>query len=66
MNGQLEQDAPVVEGSFGLGFLAGLLGGCIGLILVAIIAKGSATKKGAGVGFVAQLLVGLLLRLLAG
>jgi hypothetical protein len=54
---------PVV-GSFGLGFLAGFFGGCIGLILVYAIAKGPQTKKGAGVGFAVQLVVGGMLRII--
>jgi hypothetical protein len=49
----------------GLGFLAGFLGGCIGLILVYVIAKGPATKKGAGIGFAAQVVIGVVLRLAA-
>src|SRR5690349_4140373 len=44
-----------VTGSIGLGFLAGFFGGCIGLILVYAIAKGPDTKKGAGMGFAAQI-----------
>jgi hypothetical protein len=54
-----------VTGSFGLGFLAGFFGGCIGLILVQVIAKGPQTKKGAGAGFIAQMVVGVFLRVLA-
>ena len=34
-----------------LGIVAGFFGGCIGLILVLIIAKGPQTKKGAWIGF---------------
>lgn len=45
MNGQFEQDATVVEGSFGQGFNNGLLCSCIGIVLVAMIATGSARKK---------------------
>jgi hypothetical protein len=56
---------PTVEtnGSFGLGFAAGFFGGCIGLILVRVIAKGSETKRGATIGFVVQAAIGLVLRL---
>ncbi len=51
-----------VQGSVPLGFLAGFFGGCIGLGLVLVIAKGPATKRGAGIGFACQALVGLVLR----
>lgn len=51
-----------VQGSFGLGFLAGFFGGCIGLILVHAMAKGADTKKGAGVGFAVAFVVGAVLR----
>jgi hypothetical protein len=54
-----------VPGSLPLGFLAGFFGGCIGLALVFIIAKGPATKKGAGIGFAAQIVVGVIFRLVA-
>jgi hypothetical protein len=54
-----------VEGSMGLGFCAGFFGGCIGLILVYALAKGPATKRGAGIGFAAQIVVGLLFRVMA-
>jgi hypothetical protein len=54
-----------VAGSLGLGFLAGFFGGCIGLILVYAIAKGPETKKGAGMGFAAQIVIGAVLRAMA-
>ena len=54
-----------VTGSVGLGFLAGFFGGCIGLILVYAIAKTPETKKGAGMGFAAQIVVGAVMRALA-
>jgi hypothetical protein len=54
-----------VAGSLGLGFLAGFFGGCIGLILVYAIAKGPETKKGAGMGFAAQIVIGVVLRAMA-
>ncbi len=54
-----------ITGSLGLGFLAGFFGGCIGLILVYVIAKGPETKKGAGIGFAAQIIVGAVLRAVA-
>jgi hypothetical protein len=54
-----------VQGSIGLGFVAGFFGGCIGLILVYAIAKGPDTKKGAGIGFAAQIVVGGVMRALA-
>lgn len=58
--------AAPVEGSLPLGLLAGFFGGCIGLILVMIIAKGPATKKGAGIGFAAQMVLGVIIRAAAG
>ena len=54
-----------VQGSLGLGFCAGFFGGCIGLILVYAIAKGPETKKGAGMGFAAQIVVGVIMRVIA-
>jgi hypothetical protein len=57
---------PPVEGSLPLGLLAGFFGGCIGLILVMIIAKGPATKKGAAIGFGAQMVIGVIIRAAAG
>jgi hypothetical protein len=39
------------SGSFGLGVVIGLFGGCIGLGLVYALAKGADTKKGAALGF---------------
>jgi hypothetical protein len=50
------------DGSFGLGFLAGFFGGCIGFILVMAIAKGPQTKKGAGVGFAIGIVIGAIAR----
>lgn len=54
--------APAVEGSLALGFLAGLFGGCIGALLVLVLAKGAQTKRGAGIGFACQIVVGIGLR----
>lgn len=54
-----------VQGSLGLGFCAGFFGGCIGLIVVYAIAKGPETKKGAGIGFAAQILIGAVIRAMA-
>ena len=56
---------PAVEGNVALGFLAGFFGGCIGLILVMAIAKGPQTKRGAGIGFAAQIVIGAILRIAA-
>ncbi len=53
---------PAVEGSIALGFLAGFFGGCIGAILVLALAKGAKTKRGAGIGFACQTVVGIALR----
>jgi hypothetical protein len=50
------------EGSLALGFLAGFLGGCIGAGLVLALAKGPKTKRGAGLGFACQTVVGIALR----
>ncbi len=52
----------VPQGSAALGFLAGFFGGCIGLGLVLAFAKGPATKRGAGIGFACQTVVGIGLR----
>jgi len=57
--------AAPVEGNIGLGILAGFFGGCIGLILVQVIAKGPKTKKGALIGFAAQIVVGGIIRVAA-
>ncbi len=51
------------QGSLGLGLLAGVFGGCIGLVLVYLLAKGSETKKGAAIGFGIQAVLGILIRL---
>jgi len=51
---------PQIQGSTGLGFLAGFLGGCIGLVLVLIIAKGPDTKKGAWIGFGIAAVLGII------
>jgi hypothetical protein len=55
-------DATVPEGNVVLGFLAGFFGGCIGLIVVQIFAKGEKTKKGSTWGFIAQIAIGGALR----
>ena len=52
------------QGNFGLGFVAGFFGGCIGLILVYAIAKGPQTKKGAGVGFATGIVIGAVIRII--
>jgi hypothetical protein len=52
---------PPVVGNLGLGILAGLFGGCIGLALVLIIAKGPQTKKGAAIGFGLQFVIGIII-----
>ena len=51
---------PVTQGSLPLGILAGFFGGCIGLILVLIIAKGPQTKKGAWIGFAVGMVLGII------
>jgi len=50
-----------MKGNIVLGFLAGFFGGCLGLGLVLAIAKGTQTKRGASIGFSAQVIVGILL-----
>ena len=55
---------PPVQGSLGLGILAGLTG-CIGLILVLIIAKGPQTKKGAWIGFAIGMVIGIIANIAA-
>jgi len=63
--GAYPMDASVPQGSMALGFMAGFFGGCIGLGLVLMIAKGPATKRGAGIGFAAQTVVGIILNVAA-
>ena len=52
------------EGNMALGALAGFFCGCIGLILVLVIAKGPKTKKGAWIGFVVQAVIGIVFRVI--
>lgn len=54
-----------VEGSFLGGLAAGFFGGCIGYLLVSMLAKGEQTKKGAKFGFFAGLAFSFLARALA-
>jgi hypothetical protein len=60
-----EEADPALGGNFLGGFAAGFFGGCIGLGLVLLIAKGAKTKRGVLYGFVTQLFVGVALRALA-
>ncbi len=53
------------KGSFGLGFAAGFLGGCIGLGIVYATSKGEETKRGALIGFGVQAAVGIVVRVVA-
>lgn len=53
-----------VQGSLGLGVLAGFFGGCIGFALVYALAKGPDTKKGASIGLGAGIALSLLVKLL--
>lgn len=39
------------RGNLGFGFLLGLFGGCVGLGLVYVLAKGPDTRRGALIGF---------------
>ncbi len=59
------QQQPQVEGSLPLGLLAGFFGGCIGLVLVLVIAKGPATKKGAWIGFGVAFAIGIIVNVVA-
>ncbi|WP_394842829.1 hypothetical protein LZC95_37875 [Pendulispora brunnea] len=52
--------APSTQGSVGLGFLAGLFGGCLGAGFVYVLAKGPDTKKGALYGLLAQMCIGFV------
>lgn len=61
--GPTEAAAATPEGSLPLGFCAGFFGGLVGLGLALALAKGPATKRGAGIGFACQLVVGLVARL---
>ena len=54
---------PAAQGSILLGLLAGFFGGCIGLVLVMALSKEPETRKGAAIGFAAQVVVFFLLRL---
>jgi hypothetical protein len=54
---------PMTQGSLPLGICAGFFGGCIGLILVLIIAKGPQTKKGAWIGFAIGMVLGVIANL---
>jgi hypothetical protein len=51
------------NGSIALGFCAGFFGGCIGFVLVLALAKGPSTKRGAGIGFACQALLGIIVNL---
>jgi hypothetical protein len=48
------------QGSLGIGLLVGFFGGCIGIALIHMLAKGADTKKGANIGFGVAVLLGLL------
>lgn len=50
----------VDRGRFGPGFVIGLLGGCIGLLAVELVAKGRRTKRGARYGAAMQIALGVL------
>lgn len=54
--------AAEAHGSFNSGLVAGMLGGCIGLLLVEVLAKHQETKRGARIGFFVQLFVGVMIR----
>jgi hypothetical protein len=52
--------SPSARGSFGQGFAAGFFAGIIGYLLVLGFAKGAETKRGALMGFLAQIGVGIV------
>jgi hypothetical protein len=52
---------PVEQGSYLLGFLGGFFFGCLGLVLIMMMAKGANTKSGAALGFIFGLVLGLLI-----
>jgi hypothetical protein len=56
--------AAPTQGSFGLGFIAGFFGNVVGLALVLMIAQGPSTRRGAGIGFITSVVVGLLVMVL--
>jgi len=60
----IEEGGYEVEGTLIGGLAAGFFGGCIGLILVMMIAKGKETKKGAKIGFGAAIAFNIIVRLL--
>jgi hypothetical protein len=60
--GVMQVDPNAQTGNLALGFCAGFFGGCIGLGLVLALAKGQRTKRGAGIGFACQTVVGVALR----
>jgi hypothetical protein len=60
--GAMVMDPNAQAGNMALGFCAGFFGGCIGLGLVLALAKGQRTKRGAGIGFACQTVVGIALR----
>jgi hypothetical protein len=60
--GVVQVDPNLQTGNLALGFCAGFFGGCIGLGLVLALAKGQRTKRGAGIGFACQTVVGVALR----
>ena len=64
-NLQWQQPIQQVQGSLPLGLALGFFLGCFGLIGVLLIAKGPETKRGAGIGFAIQMVLGLVLRLAA-
>jgi len=60
--GQLVDAEDYVPGSLPLGFLAGFFGGCIGYLLVHMLAKGDKTKQGAKYGFWTGVVLGIAMR----
>lgn len=55
----------IPKGNLWLGLLAGFFGGCIGIALVFVLAKGPDTKKGAAIGFGASIAIGVVGNVLA-
>ena len=57
------EDSEII-GSMPQGFAAGFCCGIIGLVLVLVMAKGGETKKGAIIGFVTALILGVAMNCL--
>ena len=52
------------NGSTAIGFIVGFFGGCIGLILVYLLTKAPDTRRGAVIGFVVSIVLGVIFSVL--